>query len=77
MLLYGVLHEYARCIKPGDNENSTEQDVISLCNNLESVTGINFDAKQLYENAIKKVQAMGNKKQPSIKIQNNIGREDR
>lgn len=77
MLLYGVLHEYARCIKPGDNENSTEQDVISLCNNLESVTGINFDNRRLYENAIKKVQAMGNKKQPSIKIQNNIGREDR
>lgn len=77
MLLYGVLHEYARCIKPGDNEKATEQDVIRICHKLELITGMNFDAKQLYENAIKKVQAMEVKEQPSIGIQNNVGREDR
>ena len=77
MLLYGVLHEYARCIKPGDNEKATEQDVIRICHKLELITGMNFEAKQLYENAIKKVQEMEVKEQPSIGIQNNVGREDR
>jgi len=56
MLLYGVLHEYARCIRPGDNEKATAQDVFRICNKLETITGINFDAKKIYENAIKKMQ---------------------
>lgn len=77
MLLYGVLHEYARCIRPGDNEKATAQDIFRICNKLEMITGMNFEAKQLYENAIKKVQAMEVKEQPSIGIQNNVGREDR
>lgn len=56
MLLYGVLHEYARCIRPGDNEKATAQDLLRMCNKLEMVTGMNFDTKLIYENAIKKVQ---------------------
>lgn len=55
MLLYGVLHEYARCIRPGDNEKATAQDVFRICNKLETITGMNFDAKKIYENAIKKM----------------------
>jgi len=75
MLLYGVLHEYARCKIP--EKKTTEQDIIRICNKLELVTGMNFDAKQLYEKAIKKVQALGVKEQPRIGIQNNTEKEYR
>jgi hypothetical protein len=77
MLVYGILHEYARCIRPGDNEKATEQDVIRMCNKLELITGMDFDAKTLYEKATKRVQAMGAKERPGIGIQNNVGTEDR
>lgn len=74
MLLYGILHEYARCVRANDNLNDT---ITILLQKLKSVTGINFDTKQLYENAINKVQTMRAKEQPGIEIQNNVGREDR
>lgn len=74
MLLYGVLHEYARCIKPNDNIHTT---VTRLLRKLPIITGVNFDTKQLYDNAIKKIQTISKKEQPSIEIQNNIEREDR
>ena len=70
MLLYGVLHEYARCIKPGDNEKATKQDVIRIYNKLELITGMSFNAKHSYETAVKNVQALVKKDQPYIEMQN-------
>lgn len=55
MLLYGVLHEFARCIKQEDIENTTEQDINNLINRLETVTGLTFDKKSVFEKAVKKV----------------------
>ena len=77
MLLYGVLHEYARCIRPGDNEKATAQDLLRICNKLEMITGMDFDAKQIYENAIKKVQEMGGTEQQNdiVLAQNNINHD--
>ena len=77
MLLYGVLHEYARCIRPGDNEKATAQDLLRICNKLEMITGMDFDAKQIYENAIKKVQEMGGAEQQNdiVLAQNNINHD--
>jgi len=76
MLLYGILHEYARNIRPGDNERATDRDFITISNLLELVTGMNFDTKQLYENAMKKVRTMGTPEQKNI-VTPNIEREDR
>ena len=76
MLLYGVLHEYARCIKPGDNEKATKQDVIRIYNKLELITGMSFNAKHSYETAVKNVQALVKKDQPYIEMQNHACHQD-
>ena len=55
MLLYGAMHEFARCVRPEDIKNTTKQDIDNLINRLETVTGIHFDKKSIFEEAIKKV----------------------
>lgn len=55
MLLYGAMHEFARCVRPEDIKNTTKQDIDNLINRLETVTGIHFDKKSIFEKSIKKV----------------------
>lgn len=55
MLLYGAMHEFARCVRPEDIKNTTKQYIDNLINRLETVTGIHFDKKSILEKAIKKV----------------------
>lgn len=43
MLFYGAMHEYARCIRPGDNENATKKDIKKMYTRLTNVTGITFN----------------------------------
>ena len=59
MLFYGVMHEYARCVKPEDNKKNI--DIVNIMvKTLELITGINFDKKIVFENAIKKVSKTNN-----------------
>lgn len=55
MLFYGVMHEYARCIRPGDNEKATEKYFAMMYSKLENVTGIKFDKKSGFKKAMIKI----------------------
>ena len=73
MLFYGVLHEFARCIKPGDVEKASQEDMALIYRKLEIVAGIKLDVKSAFENAINKVCESNT----NMTIQNNINRDDR
>lgn len=66
MLLYGTMHEFARCVRPEDIKNTTKQDIDNLINQLGTVTGIHFDKKSIFENAIKKVPKTNNYIKPDL-----------
>ncbi len=51
MLFYGIMHEFACCIRPG--ENSQNFDLYYYY--LKNVAGINFDKKSRFEKAITKI----------------------
>ncbi len=53
MLIYGVMHEFARCVKPGDNDKANGKDFTEMYGILETVTGKNFDTKSVFEKATK------------------------
>ncbi len=57
MLLYGVMHEYARNIRPNDNTQEYLVPLVTrLTNKLMDITGIDIDKKASYRQAIRTTQ---------------------
>lgn len=65
MLVYGIMHEFARCLK--ETDNADKKYFALLRKKLELVTGIEFNSEQSYKNAIGKVQKQETQK-TAIKI---------
>lgn len=56
MLLFRIMHEFARCIKPNDNKRTTKKDI----NKIRIITGINFDIKSAFGRGTKNIQRAQN-----------------
>lgn len=57
MLLYGAMHEWARCIDPNENRYSDAKNVAMLYKKIQMLTGMNLGVAAGFEKGTNKVQS--------------------